>query len=337
MLTLYLTVGWIMVAAFLVILVITILSMLSVINLDEAFRTKLFYALILEVIAAVIFMFRQGPQLSFNLDKVPESYVFNQAGMPVPFSLGEGLAFAELDADTYRSVKRIVEVSHDTLFIKARDGETLLGYVPVPEELQKSTLPADYQLYIGLHLCADGKDLRKGKEMIFAALDAPEIPQPEKRKGVKQLFQIMSTAFDHHEDFDRLIKATTAYTIGNIKYKEIAEIYSTAADKMQSSDVAQNESLAAVRDHHRLQAIDRYLYYLKIQRPDPDNEAITRLRRSSLEAAASLFERIRGTYGKISEKKAHILAAASRHDVPAIESYMSFISAYLGDLAAHPR
>ncbi len=339
MLTLYLVVGWIMVAAFLVLLVITILSMLGVISLEEQFRTKLFYGLILEVIAAVIFMFKQGPQLALDANRLKNAYVFNEAGVPVPFSVGEGLRFAQLEPTGFKDIRRIAELNptQDTLFIKARDGETFLGYAPVTDELARNELSPEYRLYVGLHLCADGKDLRKGKQLIFSALDAADIDQEEKRKGVIQLFRIMSTEFKSLDEFKKLAGWTREYTTGHIKHKETAEIYSLAADRMQAGDVAANQSLSAVRDRLRLVSLNAYLFYLKIQPPDENSDVITRLRGDSIAAANALFGRIRRSYRDIFAKKQDILAAVARNDVPAIEGYMGFIDAYLQDMAATPR
>jgi len=187
-------------------------------------------------------------------------------------------------------------------------------------------LTDEHKLYVGLHLCDDDNVL-EGKPYLIEALNSPNVNKREKRKGVKKLYKLMDT-FKTRQEFDDLIALTDVNSYGNIRYKEIAEINSFAADRLRSLDVAVNESLAAIRDNYRLEALNSYLFYLKIQKSDSGNSEIMKLRQKSLDEMNKLFERLKSSQSAIYDKKDVILAAAQNRDINAIESYRDFINAF---------
>jgi len=321
----YLIIGWIIVVGFAATLVITLLSLVGKMTIEEQYKKVLFRSLVLEMVAVGFFIFYQG---SGNLDDVYGYFLFNQEGEPVEHVVSGHFIFQKPTHTTFKNTPRTFEINttRDTIFFKTSNDKTYLGFFKITDELISHELTDEHKLYVGLHLCDDDNVL-EGKPYLIEALNSPNVNKREKRKGVKKLYKLMDT-FKTRQEFDDLIALTDVNSYGNIRYKEIAEINSFAADRLRSLDVAGNESLATIRDNYRLEALSSYLFYLKIQKPDSGIPEIIKLRQKSLDEMNKLFERLKSSQPRIYDKKDVILAAAQNRDINAIESYRDFINAF---------
>lgn len=321
----YLIIGWTIVLGFAATLIITLLSLVGKIVIEEQYKKVLFRSLVLEMVAAGFFIFYQG---SGNLEDVRGYFLFNEAGEPIQKVISSDFIFQKPLHAAFKNTLRTFEINStkDTIFFKTADDKTYLGFSKIIHELISYELTAEHKLYIGLHLCDDDNVL-EGKPYLVEALKSPDVNKQEKRKGVKKLYKLMDT-FKTRQEFDDLIALADDNSYGNIRYKEIAEINSFAADRLRSLDVANNESLTAIRDNYRIESLNSYLFYLKIQRKDPTKLEITKLRQNSLDEMNKLFNRLKLSQSKLFGKKEDILAAAENHNIADIESYRRFINAF---------
>lgn len=313
----YLIIGWIIVVGFAATLVITLLSLVGKITIEQQYKKVLFRSLVLEMVAAGFFIFYQGPA---DLDDVEGYFLFNLEGEPVEKVVS---TFQKLSPTTFKETRRTLEINatKDTIFLKTSDDKTYLGFSRITDEW----VSPEYKLYAGLYLCTNG-DVKKGKPLLIAALDSPNVDNREKREGIIGLYKIKTT-FNRIE-LDNLIKLTDLYTSTSAKHKEIGDIYSVAAG-LQSLQAAKNESIAAIRDDYRLEALNSYLFYLKVQTPDSGDpkiaKDITKLRNESLARMEQLIDIL--DKPQLNRQRNAILAAAKSQDVGAIEDYAGLIRA----------
>jgi hypothetical protein len=328
----YLAVGWIIVVGFGITFVITLLGLIringrSVIEIQERYMKILFSKLILEIIAAGFFIFYQGgtPTLKPQIDPT-DVYVFDKHGEPLQdLEIVVGgmtpIKFERMPDTAFKTIRRAVEISGDTIYVTNESMTTYLGYVENAATKLQDLLTAEHALQLGLHL-SEFKDKQQkirrdapnAVKYLKLALTSG-IKNSDAREGAVQQLYHLTNFFENENDFRFLIKMYK-FRKGNIKYRELGDLNFVAAERIEFSKNIRNE--------FRKASLKDYLRYLKIQKPK--DKEVNKLRGESKKQIKILVNHLRRVDDAIKAKSEDILSAVKNDNEFEIEKLIDFIA-----------
>ena len=253
----YWAIVWIIVAAFLVITVITILGLIQKISISPGYMKVLFTKMVLGFVGAGFFIFYQGNNVTvephdanlvcFNDIGETESLVVQKGGKTI-------LNISGKPENDFRNIERKVILAGDSIFVTTARG-FVLGYLNAESaQMQASAqLTTEMRLHLGLYYAGNKIEAGFGQyavQYLTAVLRDAESKEAHRVQAVRGLYHVVNY-IRQPEDFKLLIRGLRDLLQFPAKYYEIAETYRIYAEKTETQ-----------RDEKFMGALRNYMKYL---------------------------------------------------------------------------
>ncbi len=321
---LFKVIGWIIVAAFAVTFAITILSLIGKVQIEDAYKKKLFNALILEIVSAGFFLFYEGLKAPHHIFTRPEKvYAFAENGSPVELTLFSDDSakpikrFPKISQNAFKNILRGAVVNQNKLYLTTGTEPIYLGYVAdAREKLGPQLLPPKAALYLGQHLSemVSGKRRAPFQAVRYLLMVLRDSTGGAEEKAIaSQKLVFLVKYIKSAQDFDLLIQRIQTYRAEDYnRYFELAETYLEYAKLSGLSREMRDEK-------HKL-ALENYL--LLLSTPESATRELSARRETAKRRAKELIDMLSLRDAEVRQVKDDLKKAVDRHDRSRLLSYL---------------